>query len=250
MFKAMRKASIVKAEYDKAVELAPDLALPHLRLIQYCLIVPAMFGGGKDKARAEANRVLELNPFRGHMALAAIARKAGQDAEVEKEYGEAAKVAPDDARPWTRLSESLLKQKRYAPAEEAARKAVAAAPGVVFGWLALAKCLKAEEKVTDALQVYRDAEKQLGTHAFASYEELEMRLSVPEIAGLAESTDRLAKAVAAGPRDCYGTAQAQRLLGDAYAKLGRADDARHAYESCLAVIPDDKDAKRGLKKLG
>ena|SRR5258708_3380649 len=68
--------------YEKAIQLAPENIDAHMSLLTFYRQAPSFTGGGMDKAHAEAQEILKLDPLRGNLAIA--------DMNIsEKKYDEA-----------------------------------------------------------------------------------------------------------------------------------------------------------------
>ena len=73
--KAAGLAKKVRVEFERAVEFAPDSWEAHTDLAEFYLEAPGIVGGGEDKARAQADLLLPLNPGMAHWVRARIAQK-------------------------------------------------------------------------------------------------------------------------------------------------------------------------------
>ena len=68
-------AKKVRTSFERAVELDPKNWEARTDLAEFYLEAPAIVGGGKDKARAQADALMPINPGMGHWVLARIAAK-------------------------------------------------------------------------------------------------------------------------------------------------------------------------------
>jgi tetratricopeptide (TPR) repeat protein len=102
--KAAGLAGKVHTEFERAVELSPDSWEARTDLAEFYLEAPGMFGGGKDKARAQAELLAPLNPAMSHWVLARIAEKEKDDAAAEREYRAAIEASHGGARAWLNLA--------------------------------------------------------------------------------------------------------------------------------------------------
>ena len=92
IFSAMFVIGDMRANWEKAVELKPDIVSARDRLFSYYIEAPGIAGGDKDKALVLANQVLALNPASGHMLLFRYYSKLEKDVEAEHELLIAAKL--------------------------------------------------------------------------------------------------------------------------------------------------------------
>ncbi|MBK1878658.1 tetratricopeptide repeat protein [Pelagicoccus mobilis] len=95
-------------QYKAAVEVNPDHMGAHIGLARYYMNAPAIGGGSMVKAKEHAAEVARINPFRGHIESAEIAKKENRFADVEAEY--AAAIALDPKQGWVHFE--LAKQQQ------------------------------------------------------------------------------------------------------------------------------------------
>ncbi len=79
-------AKKVRTEFERAVELDPANWEARTDLAEFYLEAPGIVGGGKDKARAQAQALTPLNPAMAHWVMGRIAEKNKDDATAEREY--------------------------------------------------------------------------------------------------------------------------------------------------------------------
>jgi tetratricopeptide (TPR) repeat protein len=97
-------AGKVRTEFQHAVELSPDNWEARTDLAEFYLEAPAIVGGGKDKARAQAALLAPLNPAMSHWVIARIAEKNKDNAVAEQEYRAAIDASHGGARAWVNLA--------------------------------------------------------------------------------------------------------------------------------------------------
>ena len=93
----------VKAEFEKASELAPELVAPREGLIQFYLQAPGVMGGSVARAREQAAAIATMNALRGHFADAMIANHEKDPAGAERAFRAAAVAFPDSLNAVTAL---------------------------------------------------------------------------------------------------------------------------------------------------
>jgi tetratricopeptide (TPR) repeat protein len=111
----------VRASFERAVDLDPRSSEARTDLAEFYLEAPAIVGGGLDKARAQADALLPLNPGMAHWVLARIAGKQKDAALAEREYRTAIVVTHSGTRAWLDLAIFLLHAKRLDEMEQAVR---------------------------------------------------------------------------------------------------------------------------------
>lgn len=90
----------VRTSFERAVELDPKSADALTDLAEFYVEAPGIVGGGKDKARAAADKLMTLNPAMSHWIAARIAEKNKNSAEAEREYRAGISVSHGAAREW------------------------------------------------------------------------------------------------------------------------------------------------------
>ena len=112
-------AKKVRISFERAVELDPKNSAARADLAEFYVEAPAIVGGGKDKARAQADALLPLNPAMSHWVLARIASKEKDTARAEREYRSAIEASHSGARAWFELALFLFRGNRLDEMEKA-----------------------------------------------------------------------------------------------------------------------------------
>lgn len=112
-------AKKVRSSFERAVELDPGNVQARAELGEFYAEAPAFIGGGKDKARQQAEALMFLNPAMGHWVLARIAEKDKDPALAEREYRAAIAASRGGVRGWLDLANFLKYAHRYDEMEEA-----------------------------------------------------------------------------------------------------------------------------------
>lgn len=97
-------AGKVRNEFERAVELSPNNWEARTDLAEFYLEAPAIIGGGKDKARAQAALIAPLNPAIAHWVSARIAERSKDNVAAEQEYRAAIEASHGGARAWVNLA--------------------------------------------------------------------------------------------------------------------------------------------------
>lgn len=120
-FSAAGLAGKVRAEFERAVELSPNNWEARTDLAEFYLEAPAIVGGGKDKAHAQAVLLASLNPAMAHWVIARIAEKNKDTAAAEREYRAAIDASHGGARAWVNLAGFYRHTNRLDGMEQALR---------------------------------------------------------------------------------------------------------------------------------
>jgi len=92
IFSALFVIRKMRSNWEKAIELKPDLVSARERLFSYYLAAPGLAGGDEEKALDLAKEVLQLKPASGHMLMARYYVKQEQTDKAEKEFLTAAAI--------------------------------------------------------------------------------------------------------------------------------------------------------------
>jgi tetratricopeptide (TPR) repeat protein len=210
-----RLAKKCREAFEKAVALAPADVEARVALFTYDLEAPAIAGGGKERAREQAEAIVRLDPARGHVALGALFAREKDPVRAEAEYRSALEADPRCSEARAGLGALLVDRGRW---EEARRT-----------WLALA----------DDPDVGAIAQFQLGAIARLSGSDLE------------DGIEHVKRYLASPPPpDAPTRADAQWTLGVLYAKAGRREEAVTALRGALRLDPDHAEARKELRRLG
>ena len=112
-------AKKARASFERAVELDPKNVEARADLGEFYAEAPGIIGGGKDKARQQAEALMPLNPAMGHWVLARIAEKDKDPAAAEREYRAEIAASHSGIRGWLDLANFLKYAHRYDEMEEA-----------------------------------------------------------------------------------------------------------------------------------
>jgi tetratricopeptide (TPR) repeat protein len=118
---AFALAKKVRTELERAVEFSPHSWEARTDLAEFYLEAPGILGGGKDKARAQAELLAPLNPAMAHWAKARIAEKNKDNATAEQEYRAAITASHGGARAWANLAGFYRHTNRFDEMEQALR---------------------------------------------------------------------------------------------------------------------------------
>ena len=102
-FSAAGLARKVRDEFEKAVHLNPRDAEARTDLAEFYLEAPGIVGGGRDKAAAQAQSLLAIEPARAHWINGRIAEKNHDYETAEKEYRSEIEVTQGSASAWLNL---------------------------------------------------------------------------------------------------------------------------------------------------
>lgn len=207
----------IKAEFERAIELDPELLDARDGLIQFYLQAPGVMGGSEAKAREQQREIARRDAARGHIAMANIAWHARDTVNTERALMAAIAARPDSAVPVMSLA---IRQHGWGRASQAF--------ATLDGFLA-----------------------RHPQHVGIRYQY--GRIAAVSGQNLAQG-ERHLRALIADTSWTPGGYAASRAatharLGDILRHQGKRDEARAAYEHALSLDKDLQIAKVGLRAL-
>jgi predicted Zn-dependent protease len=112
-------AKKARTAFERAVELDPKSVEARMDLGEFYAEAPSIIGGGKDKARQQAEALMSLDRAIGHWVLARIAEKDKDPAKAEIEYRAQIEASHGGARGWVDLANFFMYAHRYQEMEQA-----------------------------------------------------------------------------------------------------------------------------------
>ncbi len=112
-------AGKVRSEFERAVEFSPNSWEARTDLAEFYLEAPGIVGGGKDKARAQAELLVALNPSMAHWVRGRIAEREKDPAAAEREFRAAVTASQNGARAWLNLAGFYRHADRFEEMEQA-----------------------------------------------------------------------------------------------------------------------------------
>jgi tetratricopeptide (TPR) repeat protein len=206
-------AKKVRTEFERAVEFSPNSWEARTDLAEFYLEAPAIVGGGKDKARAQAELLAPLNPGMAHWVKARIAEKEKDVATAEKEYRAAIEASNSGAR----------------------------------AWLNLAGFYRHTSRFDDMLQALRTMESSPLDHPGALVDGASMLLHMGRDYPMAIRLVR--RYLAAATVEEAPVFKAHTLLGELLEKQGDRTAAAEEYRAALALAHSFRPAQEGLKRV-
>jgi tetratricopeptide (TPR) repeat protein len=216
LFAQAHLARKARACFEKAVGLDPSNVSARSDLATYDMRAPALLGGGKQKARQQAEEVLKLDAARGHELLGDLAEREKNPTQAEAQFRLAVEAsAPGQLRARRALSSFLVRAGRFPSARQL--------------WLELPEADHADLA----------ARYELAGIAIASHE------------GLERASERLREALALPMASSDPSrAQVYERLAQVERQLGRPERARAGLEEALRLEPYRTDWRRSLAQLG
>jgi tetratricopeptide (TPR) repeat protein len=214
LLEQVRLAKKARDCFRRAVDADPSNVAALSDLARYDMQAPAVLGGGKKKAKEAAERVLALDPGRGHILLGELAQREKNIDEAEAQFRRAMAADAGGLRGRRALSEFFVSRKRYAEARTLWTEARGVnLPGAVPGYELAGIALASGEGLGPAL------------------EDLEAALPRAE------------------PGGEPSPAEVHERLARVYQKLGNRPEAVAELQSALTLAPGRADWRKSLEAL-
>ncbi len=118
-FSAAGLAKKVRVELERAVQLDPNNWQARTDLAEFYIEAPGVVGGGKDKARAQAESIARLNPAASDWVKARLDEKNNDTDAAERDYRAAVEASHGGARAWLNLAGFYRRNNRFDEMEQA-----------------------------------------------------------------------------------------------------------------------------------
>jgi tetratricopeptide (TPR) repeat protein len=211
-FTAAGLAKKVRSAFERAVQLDPMSEEARVDLGEFYAEAPGIVGGGKDKARQQANALMSFKPAMAYWVLARIDEKDKDLAAAERDYRAAITASNGGVRAWFDLGNFFFHRQRFDEMEQAFRQ-LESAP---------ADC---PESLLHGAQVLQRANRNSA-------------LAI-----------RLLQKYLASPVEHGPAFTAHDLLGQYLEKKGDPNGAAEQYRVALSLWRGDAQAKEALVRL-
>jgi tetratricopeptide (TPR) repeat protein len=211
---AIGLAKKVRTEFERAVQLNGFNLDARADLAEFYIQAPGIVGGGKDKARAEAESVASFDSPTAHWIQARLAEKEKKPAVAEREYKAAIQASNGYPSYWLALAAFYQRQGRLNEMEQAVNRATSAE-------------IKKPDTWVEAAEVLYNG----GRNFPAAVQYLRRYLS---------SNATVADAPAF---------QAHYLLGSIFERLGDTHAAMQEYRAALAMAREFDQARDAINRL-
>jgi tetratricopeptide (TPR) repeat protein len=207
-------AGKTKSEFEKAVELDPNLLEARYGLVEYYTMAPGFIGGSFDKAFAQTAEIKKHDPLMAHRAAAFIYTHQQKTDEARNEYLAEVREFPKSARAHIDLGSFYIVAKNYKAAAEEFETAANVEPTYIPAYFRLGQA------------------------------------SVITNSNYARGEASLRKYLAYTPKsDEPSHARAHYWLGQIFEKQGKKAEAKASFAMSLKLNPNQKDVAEALKRV-
>lgn len=215
LFKQASLAGKTKDEFERAVQLDPNLIDARLGLLDYYSMAPGIMGGSDEKAQQQAAEIKKRDVYQGHRAYARLHQRKKNFDAVRNEWMAAIKDQPAAAKPHVSLGLFYAtNDKNYTAAWneiEAALKLEPASVPMQF---------RVGQMAAISGQQYARGEE-----ALKKYTTYKPKENEPDIAST------------------------WYYLGQIYEKQGKKAEAKQSYAAALKMNPQSKTFNEALKRV-
>jgi tetratricopeptide (TPR) repeat protein len=207
-------AGKTKDEFEKAVELDPNLLDARYGLIQFYAMAPGIMGGSYDKAFAQAAEIKKHDPLMAHRATAFIYTHQKKTDEARNEYLAEVREYPKSARAHIDLGVSYIVEKNFKAANDEFETALKVEP------------------------TYMPVYFRIGQG------------SAITSSNYAKGEEALRKYLAYTPKENEPPhARTHYWLGQIFEKQGKKAEAKASFATSLKLNPAQKDVAEALKRV-
>jgi len=214
LFKKPGLAKSMKKNVERAIKLDPNNIAARFSLLNYLLQAPGFMGGGKDKAKQQAEEIKKIDEENGYIAMASVYESEKQLDLAENALRQVINMDSTNLDNYMRLGGFFTRTHQYNQA------------------------IKTFENIISINPQKMDAYYQIGKVGAVSGQFLDK----------AESSMTHFLTKAQDQNDDY-TIWAHYRLGMIYEKMKKPKQAIDAYQAALNLDPAMKLAKEALKKL-
>lgn len=157
IFSAIFVIKHMRTNWEKAVELNPEIVSARERLFSYYAEAPGIAGGDLEKALMYANQVLSLEPAKGHLLFSRYYTKIENDQEAEKELLAAVRLDSLNSDLLNRLGYHYLGRESPQKAMAVFNKAVGLSPDNPNSYDSKGDCFMHIEQHDSALAMFEKA---------------------------------------------------------------------------------------------
>jgi cytochrome c-type biogenesis protein CcmH/NrfG len=140
-FTAIGLARKVRSEFETAVQLDSRNVAAQSDLAEFYMEAPAFLGGGKDKARVQAQRLSSMDPGAAHWVKASLAEREHNWQLADSEYHAAIESSGNQAQYWLTLASFYRRRNRLDDMEDAVNRASTAEINKSEVWVDAAEIL-------------------------------------------------------------------------------------------------------------
>lgn len=213
-FSAISLAGKARSEFEKAVELDSNNVGARADLAEFYTEAPGIVGGGKDKARQQAELLAAKDATTAHLIKARLAEKEKDLLGAEREYRAAVEASKGNGGRWLDLASFYKRIARIKDMQHAIDQAVAAEK-------------KSGEVFYDAATILYDSNLDLAAAARLVRQYLSSDKKVEEAPAF----------------------RAHFLLGNILEKQGQKQEAVAQYRAALDLNSDFAEARNALNRL-
>ena len=250
MFKAMSLARRFRKESEAALALDPKNLDAREGLLEFYFDAPGIAGGDKEKGRAMAEEIMQIDSVRGSFARALVARHDKDVTKQEVAYLEALKANPKSYEAHVALANFYLSDamKKYDAAEKLAREAVKLDPTRTGAYTDLAQLYAKQGRGADLDALLAQDEKNAPDDLSPYYQAGKMLLLDGKDFQRAEKYFR--KYLTQEPEGFEPNwAAAHWRLGLVLEKESRKAEAISELQAAVQLDPQLEEAKKDLKRL-
>jgi tetratricopeptide (TPR) repeat protein len=239
-----------RKECETALRLNPRHVEARLALIEFYFQAPGIAGGDKAKAHALAEEITAIDPVRGYIAQASLARRERKNDLLESFYLKAVAANPKSYEALVNLAGyySRETQDKIDLVEKYAKEALDLEPGRIQAYGLLSQCRARLERWPELDQILERAEKNVPDNLVPYFQAGRIVFQQGKDPARAERYFR--KYLSQESEATFpSAAQAYWRLGQTLEKMNRKSEAVEALQTAIKVDSSLEGAKRDLKRI-
>jgi tetratricopeptide (TPR) repeat protein len=249
IFRQLGLAHKFRSETEAAIALDPNYVDAREAMMEFYLQAPGIAGGDKKKAAVIADEIGRINPVRGFLVQARLAREQKDVAKEEASFSKAVQADPRSYEAAVSLGNFYAQRaKKYDLAEKHLHDAMQIDPGRAGANAVLAQVYAVQQRWNDLDGLLARAEKNVPDD-FASYYQAGKTILL-QGNDFARAERYFRKYLTQEPEgDTPDQAAAHWRLGLVLEKQGRKNDAISELQTAVNMKPEFEPAKKDLKRL-
>ena len=248
LFQQIKLVKVVKREFETAQALDPENLEVLIASAEFYARAPGFVGGDKKKAARNAEEILRLNPARGYLAQAIVARHLQQFDRLRELYTKAGEAGNDYEALSAAADFFLASPADYRKVEDYARRAIQIDSSRGAAYAPLAAALVHQAKWTDLEALLAEADRSCGDDLRAFYAAGKALLE--DQRDLPRAETYLRRYLQQEPEAMAPTlAEAHTAQASVLSKEGQKANALAELRDALRSNPNFEPAARELKHL-
>jgi tetratricopeptide (TPR) repeat protein len=251
MFEKVRIGRTIQSETEQALAIDPKNIDALEGMVEFYLEAPGILGGSRSKAEETAEKIIALDPARGNLAKAEIARHEKERDKAESFYNKAVQASPSSYDALVALGSFYLREgsQNYDKAADYGQKAVQADSHRSGAYVILAQAYVSRGRFTDLDQLLKKSEQDLPDDLVPEYIAGRTLLTTGADNARAERYFRKYLTQTEEEGGTPALSSAHWRLAQVLEKENKKQEAIEELQTAVRLKSDFKEAQKDLKRL-